>query len=77
MAPKKKPIVEDPEPAAEVPQTTTPVPAKHAGGVTPRCISCKYIELGLRGPTCVNPSSIYYNVRVRDEDSCGFFTAKA
>jgi hypothetical protein len=25
----------------------------------------------------VNPSSIYYNVRVRDEDSCGFFTAKA
>ena len=79
MPSKKKTIKTDPEPVViPIPNAVgdaivIPIPNAPLG----TCLYCHSILTGSwRGPTCLNGSSPRYKQRVKDADSCAFFSSK-
>ena len=72
MPSKKKTSKTDPEPVAE-PTPVVPIPNAPLG----TCLYCHSMLTGSwRGPTCLNGSSPRYQQRVKDADTCAFFSSK-
>ena len=81
MPSKKKTSKTDPEPVVEptpvVPIPVEPTPVVPIPVVTGTCLYCHSMLTGSwRGPTCLNGSSPRYKQRVKDADSCAFFSSK-
>ena len=74
MPSKKKTSKTDPEPVV------APIPAPPIAvdfGYVGTCLYCYSMLTGSwRGPTCLNGSSPRYKQRVKDADTCAFFSSK-